>query len=122
MAELIEGRLLRRYKRFLADVETDAGQLLTVHCPNPGSMSGLQRPGAAVRCSTSDDPRRKLRHTLEMMRVGRTWVGLHALRANAVAPSCLTLEGQTPNEGWRSTIAAGRSASCASCRLATWGT
>ncbi len=85
----LAARFVRRYKRFLADVETGAGHVLTVHCPNPGSMLGLQRPGAAVRCSTSDDPRRKLRHTLEMMRVGRTWVGLHALRANAVVESAL---------------------------------
>jgi sugar fermentation stimulation protein A len=85
----LTARFVRRYKRFLADVETDAGHTLTVHCPNPGSMLGFQRPGAAVRCSTSDDPRRKLRHTLEMMRIGRTWVGLHTLRANAVVESAL---------------------------------
>jgi sugar fermentation stimulation protein A len=52
-------------------------------------MLGFHRPGAAVRCSASDDPRRKLRHTLEMMRVGRTWVGLHTLRANALVESAL---------------------------------
>ena len=80
---------MRRYKRFFADVETDDGHTLTVHCPNPGSMRGFHRPGAAVRCSTSDDPRRKLRHTLEMMRVGRIWVGLHTGRANAVAARAL---------------------------------
>jgi sugar fermentation stimulation protein A len=85
----LRGRFLRRYKRFFADVETGDGRTLTVHCPNPGSMLGFQRPGAAVRCSTSDDPRRKLRHTLEMMRVGRTWVGLHTGRANAVAARAL---------------------------------
>lgn len=85
----LAARFVRRYKRFLADVETGAGQILTVHCPNPGSMLGFRRPGAAVRCSASDDPRRKLRHTLEMMRIGRTWVGLHALRANAVVESAL---------------------------------
>ena len=85
----LAARFVRRYKRFLADVETGAGHILTVHCPNPGSMLGFHRPGAAVRCSASDDPRRKLRHTLEMMRVGRTWVGLHTLRANAVVESAL---------------------------------
>jgi sugar fermentation stimulation protein A len=85
----LAARFVRRYKRFLADVETDTGQILTVHCPNPGSMLGFHRPGAAVRCSASDDPRRKLRHTLEMMRIGRTWVGLHAQRANAVVESAL---------------------------------
>ena len=81
----LRGRLVRRYKRFLADVVTEDGRTLTVHCPNPGSMIGCATPGAAVRCSTSDNPRRKLRHTLEMIRVGRTWVGLHASRANAIA-------------------------------------
>lgn len=81
----LPGRLVRRYKRFLADVETADGRVLTVHCPNPGSMKGTDTPGSAVRCSTSENPRRKLRHTLEMIRVGRIWVGLHASRANQVA-------------------------------------
>jgi sugar fermentation stimulation protein A len=85
----LRGRLLRRYKRFLADVVTADGHELTVHCPNPGSMIGCATPGSAVRCSTSDNPKRKLRHTLEMIRVGRTWVGLHASRANAVAAQAL---------------------------------
>ncbi len=81
----LRGRLLRRYKRFFADIETAAGEKLTVHCPDPGSMRGCAHPGAAVRCSTSDNPRRKLPHTLEMIRVGRAWVGVNPLRANAVA-------------------------------------
>ncbi|MDX1648519.1 MAG: DNA/RNA nuclease SfsA [Myxococcota bacterium] len=85
----LRGRLLRRYKRFFADVETTEGAKLTVHCPNPGSMRGLLAPGAPVRCSTSDDPRRRLRHTLEMIRIGRTWVGLHPGRANAHAGAAL---------------------------------
>jgi len=80
---------LRRYKRFFADIETEEGRTLTVHCANPGSMLGFHRPGAQVRCSTSDNPRRKLRHTLEMMRVGRIWVGLNTMRANAVVERAL---------------------------------
>jgi len=91
----LEGRLIERYKRFLADVETPDGRRLTVHCPNPGSMLGTRRPGSRVRCSTSDDPRRKLRHTLEMIRVGRIWVGLHTLRANQLAERVLA-EGAVP--------------------------
>jgi len=79
----LAGRLLRRYKRFLADVRLQDGSEITVHCPNPGSMLGCAEPGSEVRCSTSDDPRRTLRHTLEMIRVGRTWVGLHTSLANA---------------------------------------
>jgi sugar fermentation stimulation protein A len=85
----LQGHLIRRYKRFLADVETQDGRTVTVHCPNPGRMLGLDSPGSAVRCSTSDDPRRRLRHTLEMIRVGRIWVGLHTLRANRLAARIL---------------------------------
>jgi sugar fermentation stimulation protein A len=70
-------------------VETRDGEKLTVHCPNPGSMRGLLEEGAPVRCSTSDDPRRKLRHTLEMIRIGRTWVGLNTGRANALVERAL---------------------------------
>ncbi len=89
LAADLHGRLLRRYKRFFADVETGDGRTLTVHCPNPGSMLGCATPGAAVRCSTSDNPARKLPHTLEMIRVGRAWVGLHTGRANRVAARAL---------------------------------
>jgi len=85
----LSGRLLRRYKRFLADVAFEDGSEVTVHCPNPGSMRGCAEPGSEVRCSTSDNPKRKLRHTLEMIRVGRTWVGLHTLHANAFAARVL---------------------------------
>ena len=101
LAAHLEGRLLRRYKRFFADIETRAGEKLTVHCPNPGSMRGLVREGAAVRCSSSDNPKRKLRHTLEMIRVGRTWVGLHTGRANAVAEAALRADGIEALSGYR---------------------
>ncbi len=80
---------MRRYKRFFADVKTLDGSILTVHCPNPGSMLGCGEPGAAVRCSTTDNPRRKLRHTLEMVRVGRSWVGVHPVRANQLVARAL---------------------------------
>jgi sugar fermentation stimulation protein A len=85
----LRGRLLRRYKRFLADVETDAGETLTVHCPDPGSMRGCALPGARVRCSVHESPRRQLRHTLEMIRVGRVWVGVNTALANGVVAAAL---------------------------------
>lgn len=85
----LRGRFVRRYKRFFADVKLESGRTLTVHCPNPGSMLGFHRPGALVRCSSSSDPRRKLRHTLEMMRVGRVFVGLHTGRANPLVERAL---------------------------------
>ncbi len=96
----LRGRLLRRYKRFFADIETDGGEELTVHCPNPGSMRGLLEVGAAVRCTTSDDPRRKLRHTLEMIRLGHVWVGLHTLRANQIAAGVLREGRFSPLSGY----------------------
>ncbi len=96
----LEGRLVRRYKRFLADVRLPDGREITVHCPNPGRMLGTDTPGAEVRCSTHDDPRRKLRHTLEMIRIGPTWVGLHAARANAVAAAALAANAYRPLAGF----------------------
>ena len=96
----LKAKLIRRYKRFLADIRLDDGSELTVHCPNPGSMLGTQAPGSAVRCSSHDDPKRKLRHTLEMIRVGRSWVGLHAVKANAVARRVLESDAYAPFAGY----------------------
>jgi len=96
----LRGRLVKRYKRFLADVVFEDDREVTVHCPNPGSMLGTQDPGSAVRCSTSDNPKRKLRHTLEMIRVGRAWVGLHAVKANDVVKRALEAGAYSPFEGY----------------------
>jgi len=121
----LEGRLVRRYKRFLADVALPAGSIgsigsigpdvaeervVTVHCPNPGSMLGCATPGARVRCSTSANPKRKLAHTLEMIRVGRAWVGLHTTRANELVARALAADALPFLRGyasWRREAAAG---------------
>jgi sugar fermentation stimulation protein A len=92
----LSGTLVRRYKRFLADIELEDGSELTVHCPNPGRMTGTKAPGSAVRCSTHDSPKRKLRHTLEMIRVDGSWVGLHAAKANAIAKRVLEANAYEP--------------------------
>ncbi len=97
----LRGRLLRRYKRFFADVETPDGRALTVHCANPGSMRGLLREGAAVRCSTSPNPARKLPQTLEMIRSGRVWVGVHTTLANPFAEGVLRSGVLAPFRGYR---------------------
>lgn len=97
----LRGTLIRRYKRFLADIRLEDGSDLTVHCPNPGRMLGTCTPGAAVRCSSHDNPKRKLRHTLEMIRVGRHWVGLHAAKANAIAKRILEVEAYHAFAGYQ---------------------
>lgn len=71
---LEEGRLIRRYKRFLADIETVSGELLTIHCPNTGSMLNCQVEGGQVWFSRSNDPNRKLPGTWE---IGETPHGRH---------------------------------------------
>jgi len=63
---LEQGRLLRRYKRFLADIETATGELLTIHCPNTGSMFNCMQAGGTVWFSRNNDPKRKLRGTWEL--------------------------------------------------------
>ncbi|WP_122847837.1 DNA/RNA nuclease SfsA [Pseudomonas viridiflava] len=64
--ELEQGRLIVRYKRFLADIETESGELLTIHCPNTGSMLNCMMPGGRVWFSRSNDPKRKLPGTWEI--------------------------------------------------------
>ena len=79
---LLPATLLRRYQRFLADVRLPDGSELTVHCANPGAMTTSSEPGRPVLISDSGNPRRKLRFTLEMIRMGRTWVGINTANAN----------------------------------------
>src|SRR5690554_3321496 len=64
---LIEGRLIKRYKRFLADVQLPDGEIVTAHCPNTGSMLGCQPENARVWLSPANNPARKLRYTWELV-------------------------------------------------------
>jgi sugar fermentation stimulation protein A len=80
----LEGRLLKRYKRFLADVELDDGTVVTAHCPNTGSLLGCKQPGSRVVLRDSQDPRRKLRYTFQSIRVGRGLVNVDTALPNAV--------------------------------------
>ncbi len=80
---LIHATLLRRYKRFLADVRLQDGTEITVHCTDPGSMLEVCVPGRPVLLSHSDNPRRKLRHTWELIKLSRSWVGVNTVRTNS---------------------------------------
>lgn len=82
LPELITGRLIRRYKRFLADVRLDTGEEVTAHCPNSGSMKGCAIEGARVWLSLSDNPKRKYRHTWELIQAPDTLIGINTIVPN----------------------------------------
>ena len=84
LPELTAGKILSRYKRFLADVELSNGEIVTVHCPNTGSMEGCWKPGAAVELSASTNPKRKLNWTLERVDMGAGWIGVNTNRVNGI--------------------------------------
>ncbi len=86
---LVRGRLIRRYKRFLSDILLDDGRTITAHCPNPGSMLGLQAPDSEVWLEPANNPKRKLPFTWELLRVGADLVGINAARANQIAAEAI---------------------------------
>ncbi len=81
---LQQGKLLRRYKRFLADVELPTGEMITVHCPNTGAMTGCAEPGSPVWLSRSDSKTRKYPHTWELVETSRGMACIHSAKANQV--------------------------------------
>lgn len=90
---LITGKLVQRYKRFLADVLTSGGVTVTATCPNTGSMLGLTTPGSTVWLSESDSPTRKYRHTWEMIEhdlgTGPQLVGINTGKPNALVAEAI---------------------------------
>ncbi|MFQ5765972.1 MAG: DNA/RNA nuclease SfsA [Rhodospirillales bacterium] len=87
---LIPGTLVRRYKRFLADVALgDSGKVVTAHCANPGSMLSVDAPGSEVWLSPARNPDRKLKYTWEMIRVGRSLVGINTWLPNGLVAEAI---------------------------------
>ncbi len=83
--KLIKGKLLRRYKRFLADIELENGEIVIAHCTNTGSMKSVIEKGAPVLISPSDNPNRKTKYTWEMIFINKAWAGVNTTNANKVA-------------------------------------
>jgi len=79
---LVPGTLIRRYKRFLADVEFKDGTVVTTHCPNTGSMKACSEPGRPVYLSFHDNPKRKLKYTWELIEMPTSLVGVNTLVPN----------------------------------------
>lgn len=93
---LFRGKLRRRYKRFLAEIETEHGEILTIHCPNSGAMTGCAMPGSIVHYSDSLNPSRKLRYTLEVVETPTAMMCVNTQRANALVEEALR-KGRIPS-------------------------
>lgn len=90
---LISGHLIKRYKRFLADVRLDTGETVTAHCPNSGSMKGCALPGCPVWLSVSDNPRRKFKYTWELIKTPASMIGVNTLVPNRLVKTAAANSG-----------------------------
>ncbi len=86
---LISGKLVNRYKRFLADVELETREIVTAHCANSGSMRGCATPGAPVWISQSDNPKRKLKYTWELIQTKDSMIGVNTQVPNKLVKASI---------------------------------
>ncbi len=87
---LVPGRLIRRWMRFLCEVELDTGEIVRAHCPNPGSMMGLKEPGLRVWLEPNDDPRKKLKYGWRLAELPELhWSGIDTAVPNRVVKEAL---------------------------------
>lgn len=87
---LIQGKLIKRYKRFLADVQLADGSIVIAHCPNTGAMTGCAEPGWKVWLSPSDNPKRKLLYTWEVVLTDQDhWIGINTHKANKLVKEAI---------------------------------
>ena len=88
---LLQGTLIKRYKRFFVDIKYK-NKVITGHCPNTGSMMGLLIKGSRVWFSKSNDPKRKLKYTLEIIEIDKKKVGINTLLTNKIVQEALVLK------------------------------
>ncbi len=98
---LITGTLIRRYKRFLADVELEDGRVVTAHCPNTGSMQSCSTPGRRVYLSVHDNPKRKYPYTWELIAMPDSLVGVNTLTPNRLVKHTVLQNGIPELGGYR---------------------
>lgn len=97
---LVHGKLIQRYKRFLADVQLDDGTVVVAHCTNSGTMKSCIESGAEVYLTPVTDPKRKTRFTWEMIQINNAWVGINTGNPNKLAFEAI-LTNQIPGlEGY----------------------
>jgi len=88
-APLIRGRLIKRYKRFLADIVLDTGEEITAHCANPGAMLGLKNPDSVVWVSEASNPNRKLKYDFQLIEADGTLVGINTSHPNKLVEEAI---------------------------------
>ncbi|MCL2072911.1 MAG: DNA/RNA nuclease SfsA [Marinilabiliaceae bacterium] len=87
---LIHGKLIKRYKRFLADIQLDDGSIVVAHCTNSGSMKSCLETNAEVYLSKSNNLNRKTKFTWEMIKINDKWVGINTLNPNIIAAQAIS--------------------------------
>ncbi len=97
---LVRGTLIRRYKRFLADIRLEDGRAVTAHCANPGAMLGVTDPGLPVWVLEASDPKRKLGWSWELVRTEGTLLGVNTAAPNRLVPEALARGGIAELRGY----------------------
>lgn len=105
---LIKGTLVKRYKRFLADIVLETGELVTAHCPNTGAMTGCAEPGYTVYLSESNNPKRKLKYTWELAQTDEgDFIGINTHNANKLVAEALNnkvLDSFSSARSWKAEV------------------